>query len=91
MVAAQIDLESNRMNERVVEINRLQAVFESESEPTSSKFDQVISVFKKFADEARGEIFAGAGASKEAMAKAEEVRTCVYELFEQTRVTFDVH
>ena len=52
---------------------------------------QVISDFKKFADEARAEISAGAGPNKEAMAKAEEVRTQVNELFEKTRITLDIH
>ena len=58
---------------------------------TSFQFDLVIGNFKEFADAAHAEISAGAGANKEAMAKAEEVRTQVNELFEKTRVTFDVH
>ena len=44
-VLAQLELESGRMNERVMEINVLKATVENVAEATSSKFDQVISDF----------------------------------------------
>ena len=84
-VMGQIELESGRMNERVMEINVLKATVENVAASTSSQFDLVIGNFKEFADAARAEISAGARANKEAMAKEEEVRTSVNELFEKTR------
>ena len=47
------------MSERVVEINRLQAVVQSIADTTEAKFHEVIGDFKKFTDEARSEISTG--------------------------------
>ena len=90
-VMSQIEFESGRMNERVMEINVLKATVENVAASASSQFDPVIGNFKEFADAARAENSAGAGANKEAMAKAEEVRAQVNEFFEKTRTTFDIH
>ena len=91
LVMAQLELETGRMDQRVMEINVLKVTIEAVAKETSAKFDEVIVDFKKFADDARLEISTGSVANKEAMAKAEEVRTCVSELFEKPRVTFYVH
>ena len=90
-VMAKIGLESGCMNERVMEINLLKATSKNMAASTSSHFDLLISNFKEFAEAARAEISAGAGANKEAMAKVEEVRTQVNELFAKTRLTCDIH
>ena len=88
-LAAQTEQEIARMAERVMEINRLQAVVQGVADTTSSKFDQVIADFKSFCDAARTEISAGAVTNQEAMSKAEEVRSSVNDLFEKCRLAFD--
>ena len=85
-LAAQTEQVIGRMAERVNEINRLQAVVQGIADVTGAKFDQVFRDFKTFTDEARTEISIGAVTNREAMAKAEEFRTSVNELFEKCRV-----
>ena len=88
-LAAQTEQEIARMAERVVEINRLQAVVQGVADATSNKSDQVIADFKSFCDAARAEISAGAVTNQEAMSKAEEVHTAVNNLFDKCRLAYD--